>query len=163
MNNKPFTILFVCSGNACRSPMAEGLLKKKLFPYYQKQVVIKSAGTLGLNGNPATPNTITVAKEKGVDISSHLSQGISANLIQKADIIFTMAAHHKETLLEIFPEKKDDVFLLTAFGVEEKTNNAKDIRDPIGENLTFYRQIIHQIDRELERILPELKKRIENK
>lgn len=161
--SKTFQILFVCSGNACRSPMAEGLLKKKLYPQYKKKVGIFSAGTLGLTGSAATPNSITASREKGVDITQHSSQGVTTDLLAKADLIIAMAENHKDFLLSNFPEFQDKTFLLTEFGRKKVPQKYPSIADPIGENLTFYRKIINQIDLELERILSELRKKIDKK
>ena len=158
-----YTVLFVCSGNSCRSPMAEGLLKKKLYPRYGSKLQVQSAGTLGINGNPATLHAITASREKGVDISNHVSCGANQDNISKADIIFAMADHHKEFLDRYFPKYKENVFLLKAFNRRGKKPKRLSIKDPIGESLTTYRRVINQIDEELERILPQLQKLIDNK
>ena len=163
--SKKYHILFVCSGNACRSPMAEGLLKKKLYPEFLKKVEIESAGTLGLIGSSATPMAIQVAQEKGVDISSHQSKPLTKELIEKADLILVMADHHKEFLRNNFPNSIDKVFLLTEFDKKDEDNLQEfpSIPDPIGENLSFYRKVIEQIDRELVRILPAIERQIQKK
>ena len=158
-----YTVLFVCSGNSCRSPMAEGLLKKKLYPIYKEKINIESAGTLGINGNPATLHAITAAKEKGVDISNHTSKGINESIVSKADIIFAMEDHHKEFLERYFPKYKKNVFLLKAFNLRGRKPKNLAIKDPIGEGLKTYRRVINEIDQELERILPRLKSLIDNK
>ncbi len=161
--DKKFTILFVCSGNACRSPMAEGLLKKKLYQQFKTKLKVHSAGTLGISGSPATPNAITVAKEKGVDISQHISKGINKEIMTEADIIFVMADHHKKTLDEDYSKNTQKIFLLTNFGLDKKEQKNVSIKDPIGENLTFYRQVSNHIERELERVVPLLQVLIEEK
>ena len=158
-----YSVLFVCSGNSCRSPMAEGLLKKKLYPKYGDRLQISSAGTLGINGNPATLHAITAAREKGVDIANHVSKGINKKNISNADIIFVMADHHKEFLERYFPEYRENVFLLKGFNLRGRKPKNLSIMDPIGEGLTTYRRVISQIDEELERILSRLEKLIDNK
>ena len=155
-SEKTYTVMFVCSGNSCRSPMAAGLLQKKLYPEFNDRIRIISSGTLGIDDNPATLNAITVTKEKGVDISRHRSRGVRAKDLAKSDIIFVMAEHHKEFLDMHFPRYKENVFLLKTFstGTEKPQNTS--IEDPIGGDLKFYRKTINEIDKELDRILPQL-------
>ncbi len=158
-----YTVLFVCSGNSCRSPMAEGLLKKKLYLKYKGRVMVESAGTLGISGNPATLHAITAAKEKGVDISNHTSRGINETVVSRSNIIFAMEDHHKEFLERYFPKYKENVFLLRAFNLKGRKPKNLEIKDPIGEGLKSYRRVINQIDDELERILPSLESLIDDK
>lgn len=162
-DNSQYTVLFVCSGNSCRSPMAEGLLKKKLYPKYKNRLKVISAGTLGINGNSATLHAIAAAREKGVDISNHVSRGLNEEMVANADIIFALADQHKEFLDRYFPKFRENVFLLKAFHIQGKKPKALSIKDPIGEGLRTYRQVINQIDQELERILPYLEAMIDEK
>ncbi|MCA9744183.1 low molecular weight protein arginine phosphatase [candidate division KSB1 bacterium] len=157
MNNakSQYQVLFVCSGNTCRSPMAEGLLKVKLPPHLQQEVKVVSCGTLGLQAQPATPNAITVAAEKDADISQHRSQGISEELVINSNIIFCMADEHRRYILQHFPAFRDNVFLLRDFAAKEKLGDP-DIFDPIGSSVGIYRECCRIIDIELNRILPYL-------
>lgn len=163
--SQKFQILFVCSGNSCRSPMAEGLLKKRLYPEYLDKLNVISAGTLGIVNSPATPLAIKVCKEKGVDIANHRSRALTKEVLEQSDLVLVMSDYHKEFIRNNFPELIDKVFLLTEFDQSDSDNeqNFLSIPDPIGENLSFYRKVINQIDTELSRIIPRLKQDIEKK
>lgn len=95
----PKKILFVCTGNTCRSPMAEGLFKK-MAKEKQLPVEVQSAGLAAFAGVPATPEAILVCLEKGVDISGHQSQPLNKSLVMESDLILTMTARHKEMILK---------------------------------------------------------------
>ena len=108
-----YTILFVCSGNSCRSPMAAGLLQKQLFSKYGNMVKVHSAGTLGIENTPATLNAINVAKEKGVDISTHRSKGIIRDHLEEADIVFSSTPNPADKNDVVFfwgPSKRPEGF-----------------------------------------------------
>ena len=156
-NNNTFVILFVCSGNACRSPIAEGILKKKLYTSFRDNLKIHSAGTLGIENRPATPNSVSVAKEKGIDIAGHKSKGLTKKIIDEADIIFVLADIHRKFITNYFPETKTKVYLLTDFALDKNEQKHESVKDPIGENLKFYRRIINHIEKEIDRFLPELR------
>jgi protein-tyrosine phosphatase len=156
MKEDTFRILFVCSGNSCRSPMAEGLMKVKVPEKYRERVEVHSAGTLGLFGHPATEYAVHAADELGANISKHRSQGISAQLLRDADVIFAMAREHKSYIERQFPEVRENVFLLKSFGQSIAEVAGENIDDPIGESLSFYRKCAGIIDSELNRILPRL-------
>ncbi|MFQ5627244.1 MAG: low molecular weight protein arginine phosphatase [bacterium] len=154
-NIKNYQVLFVCSGNTCRSPMAEGLLKVKLPTHLQSEISVVSCGTLGLEHQPATPNAIAVTREKGADVSSHRSQGITEKLVANSNIVFCMAEEHRRFIHEHYPVFRDNVFLLRDFGAKEKMADP-DVFDPIGSSVGIYRECCRIIDTELNRILPYL-------
>ena len=156
-----FQVLFVCSGNICRSPMAEGILRAILPDHLKSRVQILSAGTLGIHGSFASPEAIEVSKEIGVDIRYHSSQGISTQLIEKSHIIFALAEDHLFFLKAQFPEKAGDIYLLKAFDADENQLESLTIEDPIGMDLNFYRQCVTSIENEIDRILPKLVQLIE--
>lgn len=163
MSSKKYTILFVCSGNSCRTPMAEGLMKTKIPEEFADRVQVVSAGTLGINGNPATYFGIQAAGDLGADISHHRSQGISRELLQESDIVFCMAQGHENILADQFPEFNENVFLLRGFDRESGEQFYEDVADPIGRDLPEYQACAQLINSELDRILPRLKKLIEAK
>src|SRR5208282_4112025 len=94
-------ILFLCTGNVCRSPMAEGLLRHMLRG--RDDVQIASAGLGALDGLRVTDAATEVVAELGVDISSHVSQSLNSDLVQRADFIFVMTRQHQDALQTLFP------------------------------------------------------------
>lgn len=163
MKSRTFKILFACSGNSCRSPMAEGLLKSKLPVELKDRVTVQSAGTLGLNGNPATNFAIEVTQDLGANIFHHRSQGLTEELVKDADLIFAMAPEHRIFLQNHYPEVRENVFLLKSFARDPDDKYDERIEDPIGGNLEVYKKCVQIIDSELDRILPRLIQLIEEK
>jgi protein-tyrosine phosphatase len=149
------TILFVCTGNSCRSPMAEGLFKKYLAEKLgctvdrleEKGYIITSAGTLGMVGFPASTEAVRVCAAMRVDISNHRSRALNGLLIEQSDLIYVMAQGHRNAVADISPESTDNCSLLA-----EDT----DIPDPIGQSQTFYNDCAELIDRAVRKRLGEL-------
>ncbi len=152
---RPYSILFVCSGNSCRSPMAEGLLRLKLPSRLQDEVEVRSAGTLDIEGMPAAEYSRRVVREMGGDISDHRSQGLSHDLVANADLILAMATEHVDYLRRRFPAYRENVFLLKQFANGEPLDDP-DIEDPIGSSLAIYRECGESIANEIDRILPAI-------
>jgi protein-tyrosine-phosphatase len=141
MQKNPKTLIFVCTGNTCRSPMAEGLLKKLLGS--ESGWKIASAGVCAGNGFPASPNAVRALQEQGIDISSHSSRHLTPEMIESADLLVTMTRAHRDAVVAIAPESRGKVFLLKSFGVAQ---SAADIYDPVGEALDVYRRVRDEID-----------------
>lgn len=142
--------------------MAEGLLRLKLPSRLQDEVVVESAGTLGIDGMPAARNSIEIVQERGGDISQHRSQGVTAALVEDADLILAMAHEHVDYVHENFPQYRENVFLLKRFARNSNDATSQDdpdddeIFDPIGSDKETYRICAQMIDDELERIMPTL-------
>ena len=101
-------ILFVCTGNTCRSVMAQGLFEKMWNDLSDNKMAVKaySAGVAAIDGLSASQEALDILRSEGVDLSGHCSQRVTNELIEKADYIFTMTQGHKETLLNLYPEAK---------------------------------------------------------
>ncbi len=134
------SVLFVCTANICRSPMAAGLLNEKV-KTEADQWIIGSAGVYAQDGLPAAQNTLVVLRLRGIDWSGHRSQGINKQLLEKFGLILTMEQGHKEALQAAFPIFGPRINLLT-----EMVAEYHDIVDPIGKPLIEYEDTAREID-----------------
>ena len=141
--------------------MAEALLRAKLPSHLQDKFVIQSAGTLGIEGMPATDHAIEVVEEMGADLTGHVSQGVSPRLVKNANLILAMAGEHVDYLHREFPGYRENVFLLRQFANDDKLEDPH-IEDPIGASKAVYRECARIIAEELDRILPTLETFVEN-
>lgn len=138
------TVLFVCTGNICRSPMAEVLFRHRIGDGAGWNTA--SAGVYAGLGSPASDNAIEAVRELQLDLTGHQSQPLTAELVNTSDIIVVMTAEHRFHILQDFPEVGNRVCLLKSFGTSKI---AADITDPYGGSLNVYRNIRDEIDRAL--------------
>lgn len=148
------SFVFVCTGNICRSPMAEGLMRHRCAEADIHSVNITSMGIHGLDNVPATREARQVCEENGVDISTHRSRPIDGEEIQDADMVFCMEPIHQKFLHAFFPWHRDKIVLLAAW--PEKPNRKSSITDPMGKPIDFYRKIFDVISGHIDRVMENL-------
>jgi len=140
-------LLFVCTGNTCRSAMAEAMLRTKLRK--GSTWTVASAGTGTLHGGPASYNSVAVAKEIGIDLTRHRSRALTPALVRSADIIVPMTSGHFDYIVLRCPEAREKILLMGSF-LHPNSNPAApsdipDIDDPCGGTLDDYRQTRDEI------------------
>lgn len=141
-------ILFICTGNTCRSPMAEGLLKDMA----EKKGIkldVTSAGIFAFDGQEVSREAVEVMRGEGIDISHHRANIIHRDLLESAHLILTMSRHHKRELLNRYDFLKGKVYTLKeyAYGIEG------DIEDPFGRGISAYRIAKDEIKEALEYVI----------
>ncbi len=151
----PKTILFVCTGNTCRSVMAKGIFRKMLEEAGQENIKLTSAGTVALSGMKPPREVEEVMKEEGIDISSHQATRLTRDLIEEADLILVMDRSHRQTLLGMSPGASEKTFLLKELS-PDPGEESLDISDPLGGSLRTYEKAFREIKRCLEELLKKL-------
>lgn len=145
-----FRILFVCTGNTCRSPMAEKLMQRKLSATLDsegqseraKSVIVQSAGLSAMSGGPASEGAIAAMQDRGLDLSEHNSCPVTENAIVYSDLILTMTHNHRQAILSRWPELSMKVHCLS--------NGSEDVADPFGGQIDHYQQCAKQIENHLD-------------
>jgi protein-tyrosine-phosphatase len=134
------SVLFICTANQCRSPLAEGLLRL-MVGVDNPDWEVGSAGTWANDGTPASLNSVLVLKARGYDLSEHRSRTVDRELIETHALVLTMEKGHKEALRIEFSRHAGRIFLLS-----EMIGKLFDIADPIGQPLAEYEATARDID-----------------
>jgi RpiB/LacA/LacB family sugar-phosphate isomerase len=143
-------VVFVCTGNVCRSPMAEELCRRELNG--ERQIEVESAGIGAVTGQTPSPYAVEVMRELGSDISRLRSKPITAEQVRRADQIFVMTYGHLDSLLLLYPSAADKIFLLREFepGLSPEE---REVDDPIGQSCETYRSCRDQIRQAIPHLL----------
>lgn len=145
-------ILFVCSGNTCRSPLAEAVLKRMAEDAGRSDIEVSSAGTQAWDGSPASDGSLLVGMERGLELSAHRSRQLTTEMLEEADLVLVMAPSHLAQAKQMRPPAS--VHLLG--GYVAGGGHASTMQDPFGGDLAAYRETADDIERELQGILEKL-------
>jgi protein arginine phosphatase len=145
-------ILFVCTGNTCRSALADALARKVIVERGLTEVEVQSAGTSAWDGAPASDGALLVGMERNLDLSQHRAQTLTRELVRDADLILAMGPHHLERIEALGGAGKS--YLVTEFA--SRGASARPVNDPIGGELEVYRTTADELEQEVRKVFDRI-------
>jgi protein-tyrosine-phosphatase len=146
----PFRVLFVCTGNTCRSPLAEAIARREVKKRGWHHVEVASAGTSAHPGEAASAGSLQAASAHGLDLSSHVARRLDPSIVEQADVVLTMSTSHLGAVRTLGGEAKAD--LLPRFVGDA----AGGVPDPFGAALPVYLETYEALDDLVRRALDQL-------
>lgn len=137
-------ILFVCTGNSCRSPMAEALFEARMPEAWRGSIEASSAGTAAPDGMKAASNAIKALAEIGIDLHGHRTRYLTRRMIEEADFIAAMTREHRDEIVDLVPHAREKTIVL---GEIDLRRESPDVADPIGGDEEKYRTSRDELDR----------------
>ena len=158
---KPFTVVFVCTANICRSPMAEGILRHLVASdAFQGTIRVVSAGVAAIKGHKASVLAEVVSLDAGINISKHASQPVTRRLMKDAGLVLAMTPEQRSEMETLYPEFRGKIFLLREYGRTRRLGDGGAIEDPYGGDKEDYERCFMRLQTEIKRILPVLERTI---
>lgn len=145
-------VLFVCTGNTCRSPIAEAIARRLASDRGLTDLAFGSAGTAAWDGAPASDGALLVAMEREVDLSSHRARLLTRELVASSDLILAMGPHHLERIEALGGQGR--AHLLSAYASRGRSDRS--ISDPFGGDLDIYRAAFDELDREVQHVVDRI-------
>lgn len=139
------SILFVCTGNTCRSPLAEGFFRQAVAE--RDDFEVASAGLAACPGGKMSEESAALLRARGVEMEEFRSQPVTPELIERATHVFAMTQGHLDSLEQMFPEFEDKLFLVCEFSESVNGGLGGDVPDPIGGGVAAYEEVAATLDR----------------
>lgn len=144
-------IVFVCTGNTCRSPVAEVVLRERLVAIGFHDWSVKSMGIRAIGGQPAAPHSLSLMAERGIDLSEHRSRAFDLDLVESSTLVLCMEQAQVDWIYHAYPHQRGNIFTLSDMSYRQY-----DVPDPYGEALDAYRKMVSDVATLIEAGLPRI-------